>query len=65
MPVGRVSPADGGNLVFDAERPLGNRSIPSGRLAMTLDFTFRKDRRLKAECARRDQPVPEVRLPGC
>jgi hypothetical protein len=40
---------------------------PAGRLAPTLDFMFRKGRRLrprlKAESARRGQAVPKV-LPG-
>jgi hypothetical protein len=65
--VGRVSPTDDGALVFEVERLLGDWSLPSGRLATTIDFMFRKGRRLrprlKAESARRGQAVPKVRLP--
>ena len=63
--VGRVSPADGA-FVFDVERLLGDWSLPGGRLATTIDFVFRKGRRLrprlKSESARRGQPVPKIRL---
>ena len=66
--VGRVSKADDGAIVFGVERLLGDWSLPSGRLATTLDFMFRKGRRLrprlKAESARRGQEVPKVRFPG-
>ena len=65
--VGRVSPADDGAIVFDVERLLGNWSLPGGRLATTIDFVFRKGRRLrprlKSESARRGQPVPKIRFP--
>jgi hypothetical protein len=41
---------------------------PAGRLATTLDFMFRKGRRLKprlkAESARRGQAVQKVLFPG-
>jgi len=41
---------------------------PAGRLVTTLDFMFRKGRRLrprlKAESARRGQAVPKVFFPG-
>lgn len=64
--VGRVSQADDGALAFAVERLLGDWSLPSGRLATTLDFMFRKGRRLrprlKTESARRGQPVPRVRF---
>jgi hypothetical protein len=65
--VGRVSPMNDGTSAFDVERLLGDWSLPGGRLATTIDFMFRKGRRLrprlKAESARRGQPVPKVRFP--
>jgi hypothetical protein len=66
--VGRVSPTDDGAFAFDVERLLGDWSLPGSRLALTIDFMFRKGRqlrpRLKSESARRGQPVPKVRFPG-
>jgi hypothetical protein len=66
--VGRISPADDGALTFDVERLLGDWSLPGGKLATTIEFLFRKGRRLKprleAESTRRGQPVPKVRFPG-
>jgi hypothetical protein len=66
--VGRISPTDEGTLVFEVERLLGNWNVSQNRLGFMFDFMFLKGRRLrprlKAESARRSQPVPEVRLPG-
>jgi hypothetical protein len=66
--VGQVSSAEDGALLLEVERLLGDWSPPAGRLATTLDFAFRKGRRLrprlKAESARRGQAVPKVRFPG-
>jgi hypothetical protein len=66
--VGRVLPTDDGTLTFDVERLLGDWSLPGGKLATTIEFLFRKGRRLKprleAESTRRGQPVPKVRFPG-
>ncbi len=66
--VGRVSPAEDGALVLEVQRLLGNWSISENKLSFMFDFMFRKGRqlrpRLKAESARRGQPVPEVRFPG-
>jgi hypothetical protein len=62
--VGQVSPAEDGTLVLEVQRLLGNWSINENKLS----FMFRKGRRLrprlKAESARRGQPVPKVRFPG-
>ena len=65
--VGRISPTDGGTLVFEVERLLGNWNASTNRLGFMFDFMFLKGRRLKprlkAESNRRGQPVPKVRLP--
>jgi hypothetical protein len=57
-----VSSRGDGTLIFEVERLLGNWSISQNKLS----FMFRKGRqlgpRLKAESARRGQPVPKVRF---
>ncbi len=66
--VGRISQAEDDGLVFEVERLLGNWDISENKLGFMFDFMFRKGRRLrprlKAEAARRGQPVPEIRFPG-
>ena len=66
--VGRVSETEDGSVMFGVERMLGNWSLPASKLGQTLDFTVGSARRLrprlKAEAARRGQPVPRVRFPG-
>lgn len=65
--VGRLDePAPDGTVRLRIERQLGDRSLPTGRLAAALDLT-RNGRVLRphllAECARRGRPVPRVNLP--
>jgi hypothetical protein len=64
--VGQISPKEDGTLIFEVERLLGNWSISQNKLSFMFDFMFRKGRqlrpRLKAESARRGQPVPKVRF---
>ena len=66
--VGRISETEDGSTFFSVERVLGDWSITGSRLSITLDFMYRKGRRLrprlKAEAARRGQPVPKARFPG-
>jgi hypothetical protein len=57
---------DAGTYVFDVERVLGDFSLAGNRLVSTVGV-LRNLRRLKprleSECARRGQPVPQIRLP--
>ena len=66
--MGTVEPgADGGTLLFRAERALADWSIAGGRPRSAVGFLAKGRRlapRLRAEAQRRFQPVPEVRLPG-
>ena len=66
--VGRVSETEDGSVMFGVERMLGNWSLPASKLSQTLDFTVGSARRLrprlKAEAARRGQPVPKIHFPG-
>jgi hypothetical protein len=63
--VGEIS-TSGLDAVFRVERLLGDVSLNANKLVRTLDFLSKGRRlspRLKAEAARRGQPVPMVRLP--
>jgi hypothetical protein len=57
----------GGEGLFRVERLLADWSLAGNTLTKTLDFLGKGRQlrpRLKAEAARRGQPVPRVRLPG-
>lgn len=62
--VGRLSPDDG---TFAVERALAHWSLAGGRAGVAAGFLssgWRLRGRLRAEAARRGQPVPTVRFPG-
>ncbi|HEX4218146.1 MAG TPA: hypothetical protein VHZ02_07255 [Acidimicrobiales bacterium] len=62
--VGRLSPDDG---TFVVERALAHWSLAGGRPGVAKEFLasgWRLRGRLRAEAARRGQPVPTVRFPG-
>jgi hypothetical protein len=62
--VGRLSPEDG---TFVVERALAHWSLAGGRAGVAAGFLssgWRLRGRLRAEAARRGQPVPAVRFPG-
>ena len=64
--VGSLEAADGG-WALRVERALGDWSLSGGSLRMPLGFLSKGPalrRRLRAEAARRDRPVPVVRFPG-
>ena len=64
--VGALEPAGEGWLLR-VERALGDWSLAGGSVRMALGFLSKGPalrRRLRAEAARRDQPVPVVRFPG-
>ncbi|MEO8289340.1 MAG: pyridoxamine 5'-phosphate oxidase family protein [Chloroflexota bacterium] len=64
--VGEVSPRPDCGAFFTVERQLGDFSMGRTKLETTLTFLrtgFRLNPQLKAELARRNQPMPEVRLP--
>ena len=57
----------GEGWLLRVERALGDWSLAGGSLRMSLGFLSKGPalrRRLRAEAARRDQPVPSVRFPG-
>lgn len=58
---------DEGGLQLRVDRALGDWSLAGGPVRMAVGFLgkgTRLRRRLGAEAARRDQPVPKVRFPG-
>lgn len=62
--VGRLSPDDG---TFVVERALAHWSLAGGRASVARTFLssgWRLRGRLRAEAARRGQPVPRIRFPG-
>jgi len=62
--IGRLLPAAGGHA-FVVERALGDWSAAGNKLRMVAGFVGKAPKlapRLKAEAARRNQPVPKVRL---
>jgi hypothetical protein len=65
--VGRVIERNDAEAEFEVDRLIPHWSIPSGKLAATIAF-MRAGRQLRpllaAECARRGQPPPRVRLPA-
>ena len=67
MFVGSVT-ASGDGAIFRVERLLGDWSLPKSQLRLMLDMLFTKRRQLlpylAAEAARRNQPVPRIRVPG-
>ena len=57
----------GEGWLLRVERALGDWSLAGGSLRMSIGFLSKGPalrRRLRAEAARRDQPVPAVRFPG-
>jgi hypothetical protein len=63
--VGTVAPV-GATVAFDVERALADWSLAGGRAKVASGFLGARRRlapRLRAEAARRSQPVPKVRFP--
>jgi hypothetical protein len=64
--LGQAVPSEGGAF-FQVERQLADWSLGGSRLSATLAFMNKRGRldpRVRAEAARRGQPVPRVNLPG-
>jgi hypothetical protein len=63
--LGQAIPSEGGAF-FQVERQLADWSLGGSRLGATLSFLGKRGRlapRLRAEAARRGQPVPRINLP--